>query len=160
MKLRNIIATGMAVISSTGILYYFMRRDAKCKEKRYLREHTYYETMYRWIENKNAGKSIESYFIENQYKTIAIYGAGTLGELLYEDIKNSKIEIAYFIDKSSYGKTNYIALEKEIYHPAQISELENVDAIIVTPIFAFQEIKKELKAKGVLSDIISLEDIF
>ena len=54
----------------------------------------------RWLENRNANKTLVDYFHRYGYKTIAIYGAGDLGRLLYEEIKNSDIQVKYFIDRN------------------------------------------------------------
>lgn len=108
--------------------------------------------MDRWVEIKQEGKNLAEYFLKEGYKTIAIYGMHYAGERLYTELKNSEIEVKYGIDKSA--ETLYSELE--LYHPD--SDLEKVDAVVVTPIFFFNEIKKEYEDKFGCP-MISLEDI-
>lgn len=112
----------------------------------------YYNVLNQWLMNKQEGKSVSEYFEVNGYDTIAIYGMGELGCRLYEELKNSNINIAYAIDKeagSPYSNIEVYSLE---------DDLQPVDVIIVSAIFAFDQIKKELKKK-VDCPIISLEDV-
>lgn len=57
----------------------------------------------RWLENRNRGKTFADYFHECKVNEIAIYGAGDLGRLLYEELKCSDICIKYFIDRNGEG---------------------------------------------------------
>ncbi len=108
--------------------------------------------MNRWVEVKQDGKSLFAYFHDKEYKSIAIYGMSYAGERLLHELKNSGIEVKYGIDQKA----------DEIYTDVDIltinDELPNVDAIVVTSIYFFNEISEKLKA---LTDIpvISLEDI-
>lgn len=112
----------------------------------------YYSMLNVWLALKQEGKSLEKYFIDNGYKTIAIYGMGEMGNRLYDELKNTSIEVKYAVDKeasSVYSELNVI--EKE-------DKMEKVDAMIVTATFAFDEIEEELN-KLVEFPIISLEDV-
>ncbi len=108
--------------------------------------------MDRWVEVKQEGKNLAEYFKREGYKTIAIYGMHYAGERLYEELKNTEIEVKYGIDKNA--ETLYSELD--IYHVD--ADLEKVDAVVVTPIFFFDEISKGL-AEKFDCPIISLEDI-
>ena len=105
-----------------------------------------------WLTVKQEGKSIEEYFIKNNYKKIAIYGMSYVGERLYEELKNSNIEIKYAIDRNA----DSMYADIEIFKPED--QLENVDAVIVTAISFFDDIEKSLKEK-LSCPIISMEDI-
>ena len=106
-----------------------------------------------WLLLKQEGKSLEKYFAENGYKTIAIYGMGEMGNRLYDELKNSSVvEIKYAIDKNAAGTYS----ELEVFDPDD--EMTEVDAVIVTAIFAFDEIEDELSEK-IQCPIISLEDV-
>ena len=75
-----------------------------------------------------------------------------VGECLVEELKNTEIEVKYAIDQNRdgiYVDVDVISLDEE---------LEKVDAIIVTPITSFQNIKEMLSEK-VDYRIISLEEI-
>ena len=108
--------------------------------------------MDRWVEVKQEKKNLESYFMKNNYEKIAIYGMNYAGERLLQELKESSITVEYGIDQ----KADEIYTEVDVLSPKD--KLPNVDAIIVTPIFFFDEIEEQL-SKAVSCPIISLEDI-
>lgn len=108
--------------------------------------------MDRWVEVKQEGKNLAEYFKKEGYKTVAIYGMHYAGERLFEELQKTDIEVKYGIDKNA----ETIYSELDIYHPDD--DLEQVDAVVVTPIYFFSEISKELEEKFDCP-IISLEDI-
>ena len=89
---------------------------------------------------------------------IAMYGAGLLGELFYRTIEDSAIEVACFIDKEAGVEEGLNGIP---LYPLEDYEYKgDVDAIIVTPVFYFDDIKKELLEKGIPEKkIVSLEKI-
>lgn len=113
--------------------------------------------MNQWVNIKQEGKNLSSYFERNGYKRIAIYGMSYAGCTLYDELLNSDIEIAYLIDQNvqkamSLGKgfgAKFVSMDEP---------LEEVDAIVVTPITFFEEIYKNLRKK-IECPIVSLEDI-
>lgn len=112
----------------------------------------YYNMLNQWLALKQEGKSLEQYFVDNNIKTIAIYGMGEMGNRLYDELKDSSIEVKYAIDKnadSTYAEVDVYELE---------DSLEDVDAIIVTAIFAFDEIEENI-SEAVDYQILSLEDV-
>lgn len=112
----------------------------------------YYNILNQWIMLKQEGKTLEQYFIDNGYKTIAIYGMGEMGNRLYEELKDSNIEVKYAVDQNSKG--TYSGLN--VICPDD--EYEAADVIVVTAIFAFDEIRKNLQEK-VHFPIVSLDDV-
>lgn len=123
------------------------------KDKKIDKFKSYYNMLNQWLILKQEGKSIEKYFIDNGYKTIAVYGMGEMGNRLYDELKNSTVvEIKYAIDKNAagtYSELDVIDVD---------DEMNEVDAIIVSAIFAFDEIEEELREK-INCPIISLEDV-
>lgn len=111
-----------------------------------------YLVMNQWVKVKQDGKNLSSYFEKNGYKKIAIYGMHYIGETLLDELKGTGIEVAYAIDKDA----NQIYTDVEIVLPED--QLGAVDAIVVTPITFFDEIKEKLVEK-VSCPIISLKDI-
>ncbi len=99
------------------------------------------------------GKRIEDYLIENDLIKIAIYGLGDVGEILYNELQNSSINIVCGIDKSEF----YLIEDMDVITPNNELPVD-VDAIIVTPIMAFEDICNSLKDRTE-AKIISLEDI-
>lgn len=113
----------------------------------------YYDILNCWLELKQRGDSIETWFLDNGYKAIAIYGMGDLGKHLYDELKDTGVNVKYGIE----GATNGWYLDLEI-KPLD-EKLKRADVIVVTPVFAFDEIKRKLGEK-VDCPIISLHDIF
>lgn len=113
---------------------------------------SYYNLLNQWLMIKQEGKSLEQYFLDNEYQSIAIYGMGELGNRLYDELKGSSVQIKYAIDKNA--DSTYAEIEvKELE-----DTLEKVDAVIVTAIFAFDEIEDEL-SEIIDFPIVSLEDV-
>lgn len=113
----------------------------------------YAELEKKWREINENNMCFKSYFAEYNIEKIAIYGCGVIGIKLFEELKKQKIEVEYFIDKDAgyYGKGI------NVYKPTD--ELNRVDAIIVTPIFAYDAIYNIMIKKNV-GKILSLEYIF
>lgn len=112
----------------------------------------YYNMLNQWLILKQQGKSLEKYFVDNNYKTIAIYGMGEMGNRLYDELKDTDIEIKYGIDQ------NAASTYSELEVVDKDAELEEVDVIIVSATFAFDDVEEELSQR-VDYPIISLEDV-
>lgn len=111
-----------------------------------------YLAMNQWVNLKQEGKNLYSYFEEEGFHKIAIYGMSYMGETLINELRGSDIEVVYGIDRNS----SRIYSEVEIF--SMEDTLEEVDAIVVTAITFFDEIEEKL-AQKVECPIISLEDI-
>lgn len=106
----------------------------------------------RWMTLREEGKGIYDYLLKYGVKTVAVYGMGRLGKHLIHELSGSGIEIKYIIDRRS-----------KINHPEyQIKsiegELEKVDAVIITPIWDFDQIYEELSSK-MQGRFFSLEEL-
>lgn len=106
----------------------------------------------RWMTLREEGKKIYDYLLKYGVKTVAVYGMGRLGRHLIRELSDSGIEIKYIIDR-----------RVEMHHPEyQIKgiaeELEQVDAVIITPIWDFDQIYVELSCK-MQSRFFSLEEL-
>lgn len=108
--------------------------------------------MNHWVKIKQAGKNLVSYFEQEGYQEIAIYGMHYAGETLAEELQGSNVKVKYGIDKNA----DRAYMDFDIVNPN--GSLDKVDAIVVTPITFFNEIEQMLSEK-VDCPIISLEDI-
>lgn len=145
----SFIGGGIAGILSAGtVLSKKTKEEQKCSNKHL----AIMLVMNQWIINKQEGKSLISFFEENGYKKIAIYGMSYLGERLADELRDSDIKVSYAIDKNAEN----IYTDIEVKSPED--EMEEVDAVIVTAVFFFDEIEAQLEN---IFDcpIISLEDI-
>lgn len=112
----------------------------------------FYRLLIEWLRIKQEGKSLVSFFVRNGYKTVAIYGMKELGERLYDELKDSEIQVKYIIDKNA----DAIYADVDVVNPEDT--LEEVDVIVVTAIHYFDEIEGALAAKTDCP-VMSLEDI-
>ena len=113
----------------------------------------YYNMLNQWLILKQENKTLINYFEDNNYKRIAIYGMGEMGNRLYDELKDSNIEISYVIDQNAM----LTYAEVPVVDPEE-GEFEEVDVIIVTATFAYDEIAEIVNEKCNCS-IVSLEDI-
>lgn len=108
----------------------------------------------RWLQIKNKGGSLAVFFLDNQIDSVAIYGMGEIGKRLYEELKGSKVKVAYGIDKNAKN----IFIEDFVVYRLD-ETLPKVNAVIVTPMY-FYEIKENIYRKmGDEVDVVFIEDI-
>ncbi len=127
------------------------KREAMARE--YSDKHLSIMLMYnQWLATKQDGKSIVTFFKENGYNSIAIYGMSYVGERLLEELKDSEIIVKYAIDKNA----DRIYADVDVVSPDD--SLDEVDAVVVTSNFYFDAIEEILQDK-VDCPIINFEDI-
>lgn len=113
-----------------------------------------------WLEERDKGKVLHTYFEERNFYKIAIYGMAELGRLLYRELKKTNIEVVYCIDI----KAETLNLGMPIVKPEEVEK--NVDVIVVTPVYHFAGIFDVLNERldgsvpiiGLDEIIYSLED--
>lgn len=106
-----------------------------------------------WLMAIEKGETIEGYFKRHGFNVIAIYGMGYLGERLLKALEKTTIEVKYLIDQqqgSVYGKVPVYSIN---------DSLEVVDVIVVTPVYQYYAIRRQLREKT-SSNIISIQEIF
>lgn len=124
----------------------------KRNKKIYKKQTKYYNLYKQWFYLKKMGVSLKEYFKNEKISSVAIYGMGEFGSILYDELEEIGIEVKYGIDKFVCR----MAIDLKVVSPND--ELEKVDAIIVTPVFEFESIKDELK-RYTSNRIISLEQV-
>lgn len=105
-----------------------------------------------WFATKQEGKSVADYLKSEGIKTVAIYGMSFIGQRLYEELRDTGIEVKYGIDKN----WDKIYVDIDMVNPED--DLEEVDAIIVTAFYFFNVIEDFLLEKTD-SRILSMEDL-
>lgn len=155
MKRQTIIGTISGILAGSTVSYlfttYMNKISIKEKNNKINKFRGYYEILNRWLLIKQDGKTLEQYFLDNGYKNIAIYGMGELGNRLYDELKNSTVKVVYAMD------TNYSVGYSDLDIKHLEDELPETDVIVITAIFAVDEITKKLE-RVVNCDIISLEN--
>ena len=99
-------------------------------------------TLKRWLENRNKNRTFIDFFHEYKYKNVAIYGAGDLGRLLYDEIKDSDIRVLYFVDRNAEGIGAVEGVP--VITIRDIPFQEKVDVLVITPVGNYDEINKIL----------------
>lgn len=150
-RFKLVIAGGII-----GVIVFYGRKLCNIYVKtleNYIKFRTYFRILNKWLMLKERNGSLEEYFKENKFKTIAIYGMGALGKHLVEELKNSSlVEISYGIDRCVDTDKNPIkVLTSE-------DELPLVDAVVVTPVLEFDMIKEKLCGR-LKAPFVSLEEI-
>lgn len=105
------------------------------------KERFQYRFMNQWLQLKQKGTDFSVFFIRQGICSIAIYGAHYMGERLYDELKGSQVDVKYAIDRNPDKKH----WEIPVVHPDGV--LEAVDAVVITPIFDFLDIKANLSEK-------------
>lgn len=111
----------------------------------------------KWLRNLRNGKTIESFFYDNYYNRIAIYGMGLIGHQIFDELNGSGIQVCYGIDQKAQEKR--IEGLDVIIPDVLKDKLEKPDAIVITPVQYFFEIEKMLLDLTDGIDILSIEQI-
>ncbi len=155
MKIRKLIMNLSGVLAGaatgTAVAWKILQKRENMQSAKNTKFVEYFNILDVWMKIKEGNKSLESYFVENNIKVIAIYGIGRLGKHLIEELKETSVEVAYGIDRN-YG----------VVSPIKCYGLEDkwpeVDAIVVTVTFDFENIAAMLQERTT-AEIISLDDI-
>lgn len=105
-----------------------------------------------WMRQNQEGKSLGGYLKEAGYRKVAVYGLSYAGERVLDELYNNGIEVSYAIDRQV--DSSYFAVE--VCRPEEA--LKEVDAVIVTAITFYDEIRELLERK-LSCPILSLEDL-
>lgn len=112
----------------------------------------YYDILIQWMKRKSQGEKTEDFFLKKELYTIAIYGMGEIGERLIDELRDSRVNVLLCMESNQpYMDQDGAKLSGEI-------DMESLDAVIVTAVFAFEKIKAELE-QTMKCPVLSLEDI-
>lgn len=121
-------------------------------KRAYEKKQKYYQLLNSWLTNNEHHKKIEHVLNALEIKNIAVYGMGDFGKHLVEECKNSSIKILLTFDQ----KSEFLQMEDPSKY---INENYcNIDAVVVTPVMEYKEIRVYLK-KIFDVPIISLEEL-
>ncbi|MCI8508634.1 MAG: hypothetical protein HFJ06_08755 [Lachnospiraceae bacterium] len=132
----------------------FSQQKVEVKDKKVDKFKSYYNMLNQWLTIRQEGGSLSEYFDKNDFVKIAVYGLGEMGSRLIDELKGTKTEIVYGIDKNIENAFSGV----QVYSLENVPMDEKVDVVVVTAVFAFDEIKEQLE--NVFDcDIISLRDV-
>ena len=151
--LSKIIWLILYVVVTLFVSFRFALIVGKNKDRPLIKYRSYYPLVLDWLTNLENGQSISDYLKLNGFTKIAVYGGRNIGEHLINQLNKTDVSVEYIIDKT--------LSESELYRIPVYridDELPVVDAIIVTPIWDYENIKTEL-LKQVNYPVISIKDI-
>lgn len=111
----------------------------------------YAEIEKKWCRLGQEGK-VKEYLQKNQVNSLAVYGYGVIGKRFCEELHKLNIAVDYVFDKAK------ISVETGIRLVSKIEECEAVDLMIVTPVFAYQQIVKVFE-NVTIKKIISISEL-
>ena len=115
--------------------------------KKCIQEKINKHTQYFWVEQKLQElylkkMQLSKYMEQNEINTLAIYGYGVLGRKILSYLEDCNIKVEYVIDESAE------AFEQDNWQIKTLKDqLDEVDLVVITPIFAFESIREELNKK-------------
>lgn len=102
----------------------------------------FYEMTYEWMNGSKTGRNLADWIVNNGYQTVAIYGMGPLGQMVYLDLCECKdLQVKYGLDRRS----GIVSKGLKIYNIESCPE--SVELIIVTAVMSYEEIKAEIGEK-------------
>lgn len=151
-RIIRILGIGLLfAISGISVLGNFFGYKIYLEEKKKKEKNICLKQLFvKWLYNVQNGIKISKYLEEMNIKTVAIYGMSDAGYKLYDELKISNIVVKYVIDKRM--------IDTDIKAVTLDDDLEAVDMIIVTAIYDYNDIIRELKGKT-QNQVISLEQV-
>ncbi|MFG6377005.1 MAG: glycosyltransferase [Lachnospiraceae bacterium] len=120
--------------NASNVLEYVLSQEKRKDE----RKQKYNDVMRIWLKKRLENrKPINQFIEEKKYSSIVIYGAGTIGEMVYRELQDMDI-IINICDKNIH-KVDWF--DKKIIYPSELSTLL-CDCIIITPIHICNQIKE------------------
>ena len=93
-----------------------------------------------WLDFLYSGGKIEQYFHNQGYKRIMIYGNGYIGKRLQQALIQTDIEVAAVMDKAALPNEDGLVIGLD-------SKMPDVDCIVITPVYYYDEISGMLRKK-------------
>lgn len=107
------------------------------------RNRALFSCVLRWLELFEDGTNLIPYFKEHNCRQIAIYGAAEIGHILLKEIKKENMtKVSYFLDKSAENQKEKWGIP--VYLPEEFVSLPDVDMVVVTAIYFFEDIYDNL----------------
>ncbi len=106
--------------------------------------------------NQEEGRTLQPFFVNNDYKRIVIYAMGIYYDPFIQNINKEYFDEIYLADANNIQCSK--KLGEKVYSKEELSKL-SFDVIVVTSVAHFGEIAKELKELGITKEIVSYSDL-
>lgn len=148
---KYIIVFILGIISGSNIMNYYNKKELKKIKIENTKNIQILTFLNNWLIMYQMKKNMVPYIEYMNYKNIAIYGMGVLGQRLYDELEGTSVNVAYAIDQNAVNIRDLV----DIKCPSDV--LEEVDAVIVTSLYYYEEIKQAMKKK-MNCPVISISD--
>lgn len=125
-------------------------------EEKLQKQILFYWILTKWMDYKIKGQNIAEILKRYGYMKIVVYGYAELGQLLCKELLQGGMRVEYVLDKTVETTGNS---ELPVYKPSDAGganqALLQIDVVIVTAVYYFEEIKQELTETG-YQNVISM----
>lgn len=111
------------------------------------------DVLYRLTGMKNIEEKIDGWIATWKVKVIGIYGAGRLGNIVYDKVDNPQIEKIIMFDRNSLRGSSG---SSEILSPEDVYQNE-MDVLIITPVLEMNQIKTQYENR-IKAKVLTIEE--
>jgi len=117
----------LEVMTNNHLLRGFLVKQYEVSSRR----GRYVQLLERWLVLRDQEKRVGDMLRQRGLQRVAIYGCGTLGNLLLQDLRRCSVVVAGFIDDKVFGGRGD---QLPVVTSSQAANLGIVDAVIITPV--------------------------
>ena len=150
--MRKYFLLGIGIVIGITLDRINLRKVIKDKDVENEKVRQNFNILGEWLSMYERGEHIAKKLLELNIETVGIYGMGILGSHLYRQLDNTKVKVNYIIDKNDLKGIYTAKLIKPCDH------MENIDAVIVTPVYQFNNIKRNILKYNDI-EVISLREV-
>lgn len=136
----------------------FCRRRLHDANRSLLKHKIYYNFLTRWLEAKAIGNSLEKCLLKQKIHSVAIYGMGKIGALIFNELEKSSIKIECLVDQNPSSSSSFPDCIIRAL-PEETEKYAKADIILVTSIASYQEIETSLREKNI-TNVLNLNSIW
>jgi len=136
--------------------YPYVLEEWLDEQEEYLyRYRMYYQILIKWLKKMTLGHKVGNWLEKKGIHKIIIYGGGELGQILYEQLQtDSKVVVEAICDQNTSRSAQYFR-NSRVISVDELIQKYNHNTIIVTPVYAYDAIYKDIskKVKGNIIDL-------
>ena len=136
----RVIACLVIIITFVNVIWKYKKKVAQLENERN-RFKNQFDLLCQWNRNNLCDDSLDKLLKERKINTIAIYGKGVIGRLIFHALENTEVKVTCFIDRNA---ANVIGDLAKTITVEQLESESKPDAIIVSLPYDFFRIKKDL----------------
>ena len=114
----------------------------------------YFYSLIKWKQVELAGKKLSDCFAG---RSVAVYGAGMVGELVCKELIKDQIDVRYVLDRTGIGSVRCDNKELRVISIDDASE--KVDYILVSVTPYIDEVEKDLQRLAFSTCVLTIDDV-